>query len=355
MRLVPLAFISRLLYTLLFLLLSTSGHTTEMYINGFASFVAGQVLDEDELPPDGSSSAGEYLSYDDRLSFQPDSRYGIQFRGDLSDGLSIMGQLIGRADKSYEAKFSWAFVSYDVSDNFNVKIGRSRLSQHIFSDFLDVGFAYHWITPPSEVYIPAIQDFANLDGVNLNYTLRWGDVSLKSIAMVGRNDANLLTSAADIDVEFANYYTLTEVLEISDWLKLHVSRSEASATMNGVAGPLTFSIEDKKYWTNGFGASVDFNSWFLVSEYASYEIKDSLERQDSWYVSGGIRIGKSTLHATHGKSDDDGATVDETTNTLGVRYNFHQSAAFKAEVQKQDNKMTSRKPTLVRLAVDVMF
>jgi hypothetical protein len=355
MRLAPLALIQQLLFVLFFLLPSTISHAAEMYINGFASLVAGQVLDEDELPPEGSSSEGLYLSYDDRLSFQPDSRYGIQFRGDLSDGLSVMGQLIGRSTESYDSRFSWAFVSYDVSDRFNIKVGRSRLPQHMFSDFLDVGFAYHWIAPPAEVYIPSTQNFANLDGINFNYTLRWGDVSLKSVAMIGRNSAKFLTSAADIDVDFANYYTIAEILEVSDWLKLHLSRSEASATLDGTAGPVTFSIEDKKYWTNGFGVSADFKSWFLISEYSSYEIADSIERLDSWYVSGGVRVGDFTIHATHGKSENDDKTTDQATDTLGVRYLFHPSADLKAEIQKQDNKATSTEPVLVRLAVDVMF
>ncbi|MEE2729270.1 MAG: hypothetical protein VYA55_00535 [Pseudomonadota bacterium] len=62
-------------------LASGSVQAADIRIDGFASMVYGQTLDEDE----GTFVDGKY---DSDATFQADSLYGIQFRADMGEGLS---------------------------------------------------------------------------------------------------------------------------------------------------------------------------------------------------------------------------------------------------------------------------
>lgn len=69
----------------------------EIRIDGFANFAAGQMIsDNDE---------GSMYGYDDDVRFNQESSYGIQFRGDLQEKLSITAQIVGKGDvEEYDAK-----------------------------------------------------------------------------------------------------------------------------------------------------------------------------------------------------------------------------------------------------------
>lgn len=157
-----------------------SAMATELRIDGFANIVAGQMISDSE---DGS-----LYGYDEDLSFSPETNYGIQFRGDLDDGLSITGQIVGRGNEDYDAKVTWAYLTYEISDELSLKAGRSRVPYFMYSDFLDIGYAYHWIRPPQAVYDLG---FENQDGITLDYLTEIGDWSSRVTVMVGRSDSDV--------------------------------------------------------------------------------------------------------------------------------------------------------------------
>ena len=137
-----------------------SAQAADIRIDGFASVVYGQTLNKDE-------GSFQDAKYDSEANYQADSLYGIQFRADISEGLSATAQILGKGAEDYDAKIAWAYFTYQLNDSFTVKAGRQRLPYFLYSDFLDVGYAYHWIAPPSEVY--ELGGFDNIDGVNLEY------------------------------------------------------------------------------------------------------------------------------------------------------------------------------------------
>lgn len=91
----------------------------EVRIDGFANFAAGQMLSDSE---DGS-----LYGYDEDVNFKPETSYGIQFRGDLQEKLSVTAQIVGKGDEDYEAEVTWAYLTYEVTDELSVKLGRSRV------------------------------------------------------------------------------------------------------------------------------------------------------------------------------------------------------------------------------------
>lgn len=88
-------------------LASLPTYATEIRIDGFASLVYGQALDKDE-----GSSAFNGRDYGNRGDFQHDSLYAIQFRADLTEGLSATAQFTGKGQENFDAKVSWAYFTY---------------------------------------------------------------------------------------------------------------------------------------------------------------------------------------------------------------------------------------------------
>ncbi|HAM20379.1 MAG TPA: topoisomerase IV, partial [Alteromonas macleodii] len=110
----------------------------DIQINGFANLIGGMTLDDDESVYD----------YDSDFNFDPASVFGLQVRGDVSDKLSATAQLVGRGSEDYDADFEWAYMTYMLNNNFNISAGRLRMPLFKYSASLDIGYSYHWLTPP---------------------------------------------------------------------------------------------------------------------------------------------------------------------------------------------------------------
>ncbi len=200
-----------------------------------------------------------------------------------------------------------------------MKGGRQRLPYFLYSDFLDVGYAYHWISPPSEVY--AVGGFDNLDGVNLEYFGNWGDATSRINLMFGGTSVD---STQDFSVDTRNHWLISWDLNWN-WLTLHMSYSETSTTvsaindaadaiagvMAGAGFPLTaeqydaLTVDNDKGNFAGIGLIADFGDWFAGAEWTTAGIKDTVinTEKDAWFVTGGYRYDKFTISLTYANYD----------------------------------------------------
>jgi hypothetical protein len=97
------------------LLLSSTAYA-EVNISGFASVVAGQVLEgsgvaEFDLGPTFLADYPLVGAYDEDISFKPDTLFGIQFSADLLEGLTATAQVVSRGADDFSASFEWAYLS----------------------------------------------------------------------------------------------------------------------------------------------------------------------------------------------------------------------------------------------------
>lgn len=275
----------------------------EIRFDGFASFVAGQVLDKDELVGDN------FRGYDERLSFQNNSLFAIQARADLQDKLSATAQIIAKGSENYDANFNWAYLTYELSNNINIKAGRFRNPLFLYSDFLDVGYAYHWISPPDSVY--NLSGFDSSDGVMLEFQNDLGNFTSVATLTAARTNADLEQGSLDSTNALTGTWTLSY-----DWFSFHVSYSESDITLDADAfnqiaeGLAGFGVSqdsiddmlmesDKGYFA-GIGISVDTGKFFAVAEYTEVGTDNAFPADPSerWYVSGGMRFGDWTAYAT---------------------------------------------------------
>jgi len=104
----------------------------EIQWNGFLSVGAGMTFDDDE----------KLAGYDNDLSFAPDSILGLQASSELGENLLVTGQWVARGDTS-EVKAEWLYLSYQFNPNLRINVGRQRMPLFLYSDYMDVGYAYH--------------------------------------------------------------------------------------------------------------------------------------------------------------------------------------------------------------------
>lgn len=390
-------------------LAASPAFSAEIQFNGFASFVAGQVLDKDELV------GGDFRGYDEKLGFQNNSIFAIQARADLKENLSATAQIAAKGVNDYAAKFNWAYLTYEINNEWTAKLGRSRIPYFYYSDFLDVGYAYHWIKPPYGVY--DLGGFDSADGITLEYQTNMGDWISRLTMLGGRSDTTINTAIGDADARVADLWFLSWSMNY-DWLTLRVVHSEAEltldlATINGMSMLMDGStgliprlvpqndidalrLEKDRATFDGVAISLDNGKFFAVAEYTELAIENSFladPRQD-WYVSGGMRFGDISIFATYEerKSDLQQRQIDAITTPLGVaasvipslstelltaaggadaifnssyydnetysvglRYNFHPSADFKVEYLQQNDKINDVDPQAIAVSVDLVF
>jgi hypothetical protein len=363
----------------------------DLTINGFASIKAGMTLDSDDT----------LYGYEDSLDFKNESLFAVQVMSDLGEKLSVTAQLMGRGNEDFDVGFEWAFISYQLTDDVRINAGRLRTPFYKYSDFRDVGYAYDWLRVPQGVYGLG---FDNIEGVSLYHTTQLGNFDSSLQLVAGAYDGEARISGADVNAEIKNIVGVTWELG-QDWYsfraayligKLSVG-AEAVQLQPGVTfgdffaglsgagfGALVNEIdineEDGTFF--GLGFTADKNDWLLVAEYTLVEVDNSfISDQKNFYVSIGHRFDSITPYISYEKEDNEAKTEiytpylttlpaqllmpvagivqsqarEATTYNLGLRYDFHPSAAFKVQYSSEDNELADLRQDVLAFGVDVVF
>ncbi|OFE11106.1 hypothetical protein PHACT_14715 [Pseudohongiella acticola] len=369
----------------------SSASFADVNINGFASIKAGAT----------TGSNDSLYGYDDSFDMKNESLFAIQVQSDLGDDLSVTGQLLGRGVDDFDVDFEWAFLTYDFDDQTSISAGRLRTPFFQYSDFLDVGYAYDWMRPPQSVYGLG---FENIEGLTLYRTGQIGGFESSLQFVFGNYDSEIQFSGTEIDAKIDSItgaswtlsqgslsgrvaYLVGETTFQTDPVELAPGFSFGNlfaalnqAGLSGLVSGLDIQEEDSSFL--GFGLTYDSANWIIVSEFTRVEVENSfVAEQDSYYLSVGRRFGSLTPYLSYEKDDNEAQTdiyagfqtvlpaqvfvpvkalVDsqksetETWNA-GFRYDFHPSAAFKAQYTEQDNQLTGNRRSLLSVGVDLVF
>lgn len=364
---------------------AASSHA-EISLNGFASVVAGQTTEKD-------ASA---LGYSDSIDFKPDSLFALQASSDLGEGLSVTAQIISRGRDDWEPKFEWAYVAYEATDNFRVLAGRQRVPFYMYSDFLDVSYAYNWITPPQGVYNVIFDTFDGLGGI---YNFQLGEFDNTLHVVYGRNTDKQTILGNEVQPDFKHLVggalTLTR-----DWLTLRAAYFQAEVNMPikdlddlaagwdqagfaDIANHVRASEDDSKFVE--LGVQVDYEQFVVIGEYTKLTIDNTpFANEESYYVLGGYRHNEFLASITYGKDEDtrdnfvagvpsgldpsldylknttedfiESQQVKSNYYTVGLRWDFHDSAAFKFEFTGYTDKLRENQDAnVIRTAIVTVF
>lgn len=355
----------------------------DLTINGFASVKAGMTLGSDE----------QLYGYTDELDFKNESLFAVQVMSDLGEKLSVTAQLLGRGREDFDAEFEWAFISYAINDNTQINAGRLRTPFYKYSDFKDVGYAYDWARVPEAVYN---LDFDNIEGISLYRTGTIGQFDSTLQLIAGAFDGDAVVTGLTVSAQIDNILGATWELS-RDWFSLRLAYLTGKTTLSNadidglaallVANGLTavasaIDVDDETSTFMGLAATIDKNDWVMVAEITRTEVEDSvIAEQNGYYVSLGHRFGSVTPYLSYEKRDNDAKSeiiamlpagvpaqlvggVALAVNrfetkrdawNLGLRYDFHPSAAFKAQLTRMNNDLTDDDASLLTVGVDVVF
>jgi len=317
----------------------------EISFSGFASINAGKVLSGTGVPQFGLEPTflADYplvSAYTEEFSFKPETLIGLQAYADLSNGLSATAQIVARGTNDFDATFEWAYVSYEINDNWTVQAGKKRLPLFYYSDFFDVGYAYPWMRAPADNYTWQI---FNYNGINAQYTDNWGDWSITGEIYGGREDSedNKLLSTfffSEPTKEIWKDIVGGVFLATYDWLELRAThmRYTNERFRSGEQVLWDGSPErDGKFY--GLAANVDMGDWFVLSERNRLTLQET--DLDSLMLTLGVRLDAVTLFTSYSELEEDILDGENhNTTSVGGRWDFHPSAAFKLQWDKVKDK-----------------
>ena len=354
------------------LLLCGQASAIDFRFNGFGSIAVGKTISDEQLPGGNSSSylvvptfgnrddgrANPDARHDDDWSWQPDTNLAFQLTASVNQDFSATAQLAMQGANDLDPEFEWLYLSYNFSDQLNFKAGKQRLPLYFYSDYLDVGYAYHWLRPPVDVYGEGASTYT---GLSMLYETELGDWESSFHAYYGdiAND-NAPQWRLRVDNVAGIVFTGTR-----DWLTLRASWHNSTDSYVDVESmttlpALTITQSNPSEVTfASIGFMADFENYFIGGEYVFLGVEPYAEfptflaagnatvirtdERNSFMLTAGYRINALTYHATYSQRQ---ATLAMPLNlnhyldserrsiSAGIRWDFHDNMALKAEVTR---------------------
>ncbi|QJR79321.1 porin [Alteromonas pelagimontana] len=335
----------------------SSTANADIQFSGFGTVSAGVLTEE-------NTKIRDYTDTD--VNFSQGSFFALQAFSDLGDGLSVTTQIRARGNEDWDPEFTWAYLSYQAKNNWRIQVGRQRIPVYLYSDYLDVSYAYHWIAPPTEVYQSF---FDSINGVSSIHDFTVGESQVNLRFYYGQENNtdngvefdidNVFSAVASVNYDWWTFRTTYLNLELGADLGLTPLADAWRQTPFAYIGDDLEIYEDTLEGLE-FGVIFDNQDWLFVAEYISVAMDNTLIGDNKpWMVSLGKRFDSVMFHGTVGRDSaktgvdlsviPSGVTpqLDQLTATtegvlasrtresqfytVGVRWDFHDSAAFKAE------------------------
>ncbi len=300
------------------------------------------------------------------LSFERDSRFGLQISSDVAENMSVVAQILGRADQSdFNAIVEWAYVDYKFNDIASVHVGKIKQPVYLVNDYVEVGYAYPWIRPPQEVYL-LNNPLNTVNGIELLLHIPVGSGTLSFQPYLGSNRDDI-PNAQGAFFEAENIYGL-DIKYSGRGYTVHASNFQCEVkTFGGFTtaspfGPVNVDLNGKGDCNvAAAGFNLDMADVVIYSEWTKRKTNDTLERPfgdtEAFYATLGYRFGKFLPHITFASIEGEASTVQpgavsgvgipgpgsfnfpvqiQTSITAGLRYEVNDSAALKFEYQVVD-------------------
>jgi hypothetical protein len=301
--------------------------------NGFLNVVAGRDIREA-----GSDRPGFYGT---SVLFDEDTLAGLQARKALDDTTSVTAQLVAKGADGYEANLRWLYLSHELTPDDLLRVGRIATPFYYYSDFQNVGYAYHWVEPPGEVY--AFD--TSLTGVAYLHRDSLGPFD-GSVEVVLGGEKQFVPQVppvgAEVDTRNARMLILTGTYD--GWLTLRAMQFRATMSFSidalttanvidlGLEGAVaagqfdrntafnvvkpfitpivtpTFdevtALEERDVRYSEFAVRVDRLRWFGMAEWILFDTDQYLlGTPASWYLTGGYRLDRTTLYVSRARND----------------------------------------------------
>lgn len=289
----------------------------------------------------------------------------------------------GNASDGYVLNYDWAYFDFNVGDSGKLKFGRLRIPFYKYSDYLDVGYAYHWITPPVSMYSLA---FSNVDGIGYQQFFNTSGIDHSLNVVFGRYQGSLNLGGTEVQGNLENFFAANYSITMGDH-ELYAAYAQADVYLPTAFTDPAQAFDGDLGTFFGFGYKGNFGDIGLYAEGSQVEVKDSI-LQDSlgYYVGASYSMGDFIYHLTYEYEEDTGKSYgipaldavaqnvgnrssegDATTLTIGVRKDIAATTAVKVDLSSytedryQGNltapatTLSTQKAMLLKVAVETMF
>lgn len=303
-----------------------------MSINGF--FTGKMVVANNDAGFDNATTTP---------NFADGSKLGLQGSFALTDQTQVVAQLVGRGSDSWTPEMEWAFLSHDFDNGLVTRVGRLRLPLYMYSDYLEVGYAQPWATPPADVY--TIAPITSFNGVDATYQRDLGDATLALQASYGSDSSSGENNSVGADVEFSDIAGLSATLSYEEWVfrTTYFQTELNSDRIIGLSNLDRFDNNLGQFF--GAGVSYDNGSLIAISEYTVSKVEGDYSDTESAYITLAYRINAFTPYVNYSylKTTDDENRVEGTaesvvlnwqrsTYSVGTRYDINANLALKLDV-----------------------
>jgi len=134
----------RIAFLLLFIpLINKTIQATEIEVSGYATVLAGYT--------DEKEAGYNNLLAKNHVNFTNNSLAGLQFNANMYKDVDFSLTVLMEGVDEYIAHTDWFYITYTATNNSSLRFGRLKVPFFMVSNYIDIGHAYPWVSPPPEV------------------------------------------------------------------------------------------------------------------------------------------------------------------------------------------------------------
>jgi len=315
-----------------------------------------------------------------------DSNLGLQASFEFNDVVSVTTQVLTRksTSPSYTTELTLALVQVKIDDELNLRVGRMGLPTFLISDYQNVGYANTLMRPPVEMYSQTPMETAN--GVDFNYQHAFDSWNFTAQGLAGVSRGKLFRSGTSDTPTFRAPVVALALGAQVGFMTLRISHLVTNFTSKDNVGlnHIVTALENtgfaqlssdmtltpgKKIAFTAVGLTGKWLNIVVQSEYGQRRNKEQspISDTDAWYSMVGYRVGNMLPYYSHADFKGVGSSVPlpanfatnalssavrgvlasaaQSSDALGVRWDFARSVALKVQVDRI--KPTVKSGTLI--------
>jgi hypothetical protein len=344
----------------------------DLTLSGFATITAGKAysgysgtFNEFQCP----CFIGNYehgATYEkNQWSLAKESLVGVQARYKFNDQLSATVQGVARASGSAGPKFDWAYLSYDLSPDTTVQVGRRRLPIYAYSDSVYIGYTLPWVRVPQDIYGWEVGAY---NGANVTHRMSVGNWAVAGNLFAGQENTK---SNREMEKIYYPGYRVDDA-----WKHILGGYLDVSNDIFGARAMYMQNSIDQVFFPDdiaasrgvrqriiGLSASLDYNN-FLVRAEANSFVRPSLDyKSTSWTTTVGYKIGDFTpvigySHYTEKLTDTYTLPQIDNTRFVALRWDFRKNMDLKIQFDSVVDHSAynfTNNAKMISAALDVVF
>lgn len=251
----------------------------KLELSGFGRLVAGY-LDDNKVTFEG---------YTNELTFSEQSLLAIQADYHVTDTVTVTTQLLAHNSAERDSGIEWFYLSYQPNANWLFKAGKMRTPFYQYSDVLDVGFAYAWLSPPQQLYSAFL--FNQYEGISGIHRFALGPVS---------GSVELYTGRYNGDTSFQQKRYPTDIDNLRGVVLNAITGGNLKLRASYINADFALDLEEITQFANilrGAGFVQSANSLTMEGEFDIYQLGAIYEELDYHFAWEWMKITSNTILA----------------------------------------------------------